>query len=145
MEIEDLGLLNSPSRDDVSVGSAAKVQSPMMPDLSKDLHHNGEYCRSVSSVRTIPSYCDVLSDASRKFESQRWGQIFHYGFRSSVVVEPVGSRPRSCMPRIRSKLSSAPFFPGLLPCRLIAYLLMYGPSSISIRLISNSSSHLKHI
>ena len=43
METEDLGLSNSPSRNDVSVGSAAKVQSPMMPDLSKDLHHNGEY------------------------------------------------------------------------------------------------------
>ena len=65
MEAEDLDSLDSPSRNDGSVGFADKVRSLLMPDLSKDLHHNGDYCRSFSSIRAI----GPLSDASRKFRS----------------------------------------------------------------------------
>lgn len=59
MEAEDLGLLHSPSRNDVSVETADKGQSLITQilseylDLSKYLHHNGDFCRSVSSIRAI--------------------------------------------------------------------------------------------
>ena len=77
MEAEDLGPLNSPPRNDVIVGSAQKFQSLMMSNLSKDLHHNGDF---LQIGLLYASYCDELSDASRNLKANDEGKLSTTGF-----------------------------------------------------------------
>ena len=72
MEAEDLGLLDSPARNDVNVETADQGQSLITQilseylDLSKYLHHNGKILQIGVHYS---SYRDELSDVSENLQS----------------------------------------------------------------------------